>query len=134
METAVLLFEKSACEELQTKNLPPVNEIPVGSIKLICAVDEESIDQKLFDRAADPGWLKRRIDYVHEILAMIILFFPDPFKNCTPTLTSFGMIFGNEEILIRLRSIAESRIHEIPKPVGLNPRYPYLQDMGSKPP
>lgn len=92
------------------------------------------IDEKLFDRAADFRWLKRRVEYVIAVLSAAVGMFPETFGNCRPTLTAFRTVLGRGPVLMRLRTLAESRIHEIPAPVGLNPRFSGPQGPDCRPP
>ncbi len=96
--------------------------------------EEAGVGQRLFDLASDVRWLKRRLEYALVILSAVAGMFPEAFGNCPPTLAAFRLVLGGGPVLIRLREFAESGLHEIPLPVGLNPRFPRPQDTGCKPP
>ena len=106
----------------------------LSSPDLATVAEEAGVGQRLFDLASDCGWLKRRIEYVITVLSAVAGLFPETFGNCRPTLASFRSVLGGGPVLVRLRAIAEPRIHEIPAPVGLNPRFSRPQVMARRPP
>jgi len=128
LEKVVLMNEK-AQELYQSNKDLIISNATDESLNMASMAEELDVDQELFDSACDNRWIRLRLDYVQNILLIIISFFPEQFKNCQPTITSFQSVLGNGPVLIRLREITESKIHFIPKPVGLNPRL--LRDTGT---
>ena len=106
----------------------------LSSPDLVVLAEKSGIDGKLFDRAADFRWLRRRVEHVIGILTAVAGMFPETFGNCPPTLAAFRLVCGGGPVLVRLRAVAESRIHEIPAPLGLNPGFSGPQDLVCKPP
>jgi hypothetical protein len=74
------------------------------------------------------------VEYVIAVLSAAAGLFPETFGNRRLSLVAFRSVLGGGPALERLRAFAESRIHEIPSPAGLNPRFSRPQDMGCKPP
>jgi len=130
----VFLMAETVARDLGCDCSPAIAHKILSSPGLATAAEEAGVGQRLFDLASDSGWLKRRMEYVLAILSVIACLFPEKFENRRPTLISFRSVFGGGPVLIRLRELAESRIHEIPFPVGLNPRFPRPQDMVRRPP
>lgn len=134
VEAAVFMVETAlACESGCDVPESMENSL-ISSLDLSSAAEKTGVDQRLFDKAADFRWLKRRIQYVLCVLSTVISLFPETFGNHRPTLTSFRSLHTGAPILIRLRISTESRIHEIPLPVGLNPRFSITHDMVCRPP
>ncbi len=94
--------------------------------------EESGADGRMFD--ADLRWLTRRVEHVVAVLSAAAVFFPETFGNCRLTLASFRSVLGDGPVLVRLRAFSEWKIHEIPPPVGLNPRFSRPQDLECKPP
>jgi len=137
VEKAVSMVEEALIRDGSRPESMGENEISLASLSsrdIADIAEKLNVDCRLFDLAADFRWLRRRIEYVRNVLIAMIIFFPDLFKDCRVSLRSFRLVLGNGPILIQLRSVAESKLHAIPKPVGLNPRLPRPQDMGWKPP
>lgn len=112
-------------------------EILISSLDLGKTAEKMDVSQELYDSMMDLRWLQRRIDYVIEILSIMIRLYPLLFGECLPTLGSFRTILNEGPILVKLRFIAENNLHEIPKPVGLNPcqsRIQRPQEMDFHPP
>ena len=132
VESVVLMVEKavrnSGYEEL---TMTTVKET-LTSPDLALVAEESDADGILYD--ADFRWLKRRVEYVLAVLTAVSALFPEIFEDCRPTLTSYSSVFGGGPVLVRLRAATESRIHEIPSPVGLNPRFSRPQESDCKPP
>ncbi len=136
LETAVLMVEESVKQDPSLSDeMLLSDEISLASLDISASAEELNVEQKLFDLAADYRWLRSRINYFRTILSAMIILFPELFGNCLPTLRSFRRILKNDQIiLIKLRSIAESKIHIVPGPLGLNPGYQRIQDFARKPP
>ncbi len=137
IEIAVSMVEEAIIQDQIASGSGEVSlntDIPLSSLDLGSAAQKMNVEQRIFDLAADFRWLKRRLDYVLEVLTIMILLFPAQFKNCLPSITSFRSVLGDDPILAQLREIAESELHKIPKPVGLNPRFPPPQDTVWRPP
>ena len=134
IETVVLMVEKAEVRDAGRGKPSTMENVMLSSLDLASAADELDVSQNLYDLALDFRWLKRRVDYVCKILSNVINLFPEKFKNHRPSLTSFRSVLGDGPILVRLRCEAESKIHEIPLPVGLNPRFPRPQNMVWEPP
>jgi len=105
----------------------------LSSPDLAALAEKSGVDGKLFDRAVDIRWLKRRVEHVIAVLSAVAGMLPETFGNRGPTLAAFRSVL-NGPVLVRLRAIAEPRIHEIPRPVGLIPRFSGPQDMARRPP
>ena len=119
LEEVVLLSEKAEekCQSDKDSNLADKRD---KSFYMCSAIEEMGIDHDIYEKSCDVNWLNRRIEYVTAILIAFISLFPEKFGNCQPTITSFQSVLGDGPVLIRLRKIAGSQIHKIPKPVGLN--------------
>ena len=133
IEKVVLMFETHAGNS-ECELTPETAGKILSSPDLNTLAEKSGIDERLFERAADFRWLKRRVEYVIAVLSAVAGMFPDTFGNCRQTLTAFRTVLGRGPVLMRLRALAESRIHEIPGPVGLNPRFSRPQDPDCRPP
>jgi len=133
LETVVFMQETALCKA-GCESPSIVENIMLPDTDPAAAAGISGIDQGLFDQATDFRWLKRRVEYVFTALSIVAGLFPETFGNCLPTLTAFRSVFGGGPVLVRLRGFAEAKIHEIPFPVGLNPRFSGPQDMALKPP
>lgn len=135
VETVVFMVEEAARVRAPQSGDWLLNGIiSLCSLDIATVADELNVDQRLFDLASDFKWLKRRVDYVRNILTAMIMLFPGLFKDCTPSITSFRLVLGDAPIFNQLRDIAETKLHEIPEPLGLNPRFQRPHDMTWKPP
>jgi hypothetical protein len=132
LETVVFMVEVASRRE--GAQAATDGDISLHSLDIASAADELDVDRELFDSAADLGWLKRRVDYVRKFLSVVITLFPELFHNCLPSITSFRSVLGSGPILVQMRAVAEARLHEIPPPLGLNPRRTGIQEIKWKPP
>lgn len=133
-EMAVSMVEGAVKQnESFTEEVLVNKKIGLSSLDLASAAERLNIPLEIHDLATDMRWLKRRIDYAIKILSVMIMLYPELFGNCIPTLSSFRLVLGSKPIFFRLRSIAESKLHEISKPVGLNPCHSRLQEMVRRP-
>jgi hypothetical protein len=132
VENVVLTTEKAARNSGRYELTMATAKEILASPGLAAGAEESVADGRLFE--ADLRWLMRRVEYVIAILSSVVDLFPDKFGNCQPTLASFRSVLGPGPVLLRLRSVAEPKIYEIPSPVGLNPRFSRPQKMGCKPP
>lgn len=132
LEGVVLMVETAVRNSGHDEFTMTAAQKVLTSPDLTTVAEESAEDGRLF--GADLRWLKRRIGHVIAVLSAVVDLFPEKFGNCRPTLGSFRSVLGPGPVLIRLRALAESRIHEIPSPVGLNPRFAGPQDPECKPP
>lgn len=133
LEAVVLMVETALCDA-GCETPQAMEDIMFSEIDPAAAAGISGVDQHLFDQATDFRWLKRRVEYVLIALSVIAGLFPETFGNCRPTLTGFRSVLGGGPALVRLRGFAEPKIHEIPFPVGLNPRFSRPQGIALKPP
>ncbi len=133
IEKVVLMVETFA-RDSECELTPEAAGKILSSPDLATLAEKSGVDGRLFDRAVDFRWMKRRMEYVLAILSVVACLFPEKFKNCRPSLISLRSVLGGGPVLVRLRELAESRSHEIPFPVGLNPRFSRPQDMVRRPP
>ncbi len=117
IEKVVLMVETRAWDSGCDMS-PEAAHTLLSSPDLGIRAEKSGVDGKLFDRAADLRWLKRRVVCVISVLTAVAGLFPEKFGNCRPTLASFRSVLGDGTVLVRLRSFAKFRIHEIPAPVA----------------
>lgn len=67
-------------------------------------------------------WVRLRMHLVRVMLLAVFGIFPERFAPGTPTVAHFRERLGTTRVLVELREIAEAHLHELPRPLGLNPR------------
>ena len=132
VESVVLMVETAVRNSGHDELTMTTAKETLTSPDLAAVVGESVADGRVFE--ADFRWLKRRVEYVLSVLSVVADLFPETFGNCPPTLAAFRLVCGGGPVLVRLRAVAESRIHEIPAPLGLNPGFSGPQDLVCKPP
>jgi hypothetical protein len=87
-------------------------------------------------------WTRRRVRAVHRSLSTLRGLLPQTFASCPSTLTAFAERLGVALALPALRAVAADFLHELPAPLGLQPRLgrggevarAHQQPMGPDPP
>lgn len=131
VETVVSMVEEAIARDTAQSVQRPLDEkISFASLDIATVAGELNVEQRLFDLAIDFRWLNRRVEYVRNNLTAMVALFPQRFKDCLPSLSSFRRVLEQEPVLIQLRTIAEEKLHQTPRPLGLNPP----QKMAWKPP
>lgn len=64
-------------------------------------------------------WLRRRLEYVNEILTILAGLFA---TSCPPELSAFRKAYKVESVLTRMRCFAENTLQSLPPIVGFGPR------------
>ena len=88
------------------------------------------------------AWVRRRVAWVREVLAIVGSLFPDLFAGVARSVGAFRAHLETSSVLVALRGICERHLHVLPRPLGLNPRMPVArprrraprQSMGPDPP
>ena len=131
VETVVSMVEEAIARDTPQSVQRPLDEkISFASLDIATVAGELNVEQRLFDLAIDFRWLKRRVEYVRNNLTAMVALFPERFKDGVPSLSSFRRVLEQEPVLIQLRAIANAKLHQTPRPLGLNPP----QEMACKPP
>ena len=99
-------------------------------------------DENAPDLPSAMRWVRRRVSIMAATLITVITLMPDAFVNCEPTVRAVRAHLGTQSALVSLREIAAEHLHEIARPLGLNPapngdrggRRGKPQDMGPDPP
>ena len=71
--------------------------------------------------ASAQRWLKRRMQWVGELLVTVKGLYPERFTGVAPTLAGFGQQLGSETVLRTLREVAAVHLGALPAPVGFRP-------------
>jgi len=87
-------------------------------------------------------WLRRRIRLVHRCLVLIAGLMPERLAGCAATLTAFRLHLDQHAVLMRLRSLADEQLPDLPAPLGFSlavidrgdPASASQQPMGPDPP
>lgn len=66
-------------------------------------------------------WTRRRVRLVHTLLAILVGVLPQLLLGCAPTLHAFRTRLASEQVLMRLRDVAQAHLHALPRPLGLHP-------------
>ena len=66
-------------------------------------------------------WTRRRVRLVHTLLALLVGVLPELLLGCAPTLEAFGTRLASQQVLVRLREIAQAHLHALPRPLGFGP-------------
>jgi len=108
-------------------------DLSLSDLDLVEHAEDTDECRELFDSAQDIRWLRRRVEYVHEILMVMICLFPEYFSGCIPTLSAFRSRLAQnsispDSILLQLRRLSAERIHSIPFPVGFQPKDFFVDD------
>ena len=83
---------------------------------------QEEAAEKVHPDTRLPGglrWLRRRIKYVREALIILAGILAN---GCTPDLASFREKYNTENVLTKMRDIAEEHLQALPRIVGFGPR------------
>jgi len=125
IEKVVIMVEKAAGIDADSEI--KLTDLSLSDLDLVEHAEAAGVDQELFDSTLDIRWLKRRVEYVHEILVIMIFLFPEYFSGCIPTLSAFRSRLAQNSIsqdfiLVQLRMLSIDRIHTIPFPMGFQPK------------
>ena len=71
--------------------------------------------------ASAQRWLKRRMQWVGDLLVTVKGLYPERFTGVEPTLAGFGQRLGSETVLRTLREVAAVHLGALPAPVGFRP-------------
>jgi hypothetical protein len=85
---------------------------------LEAAADQLRLDIEL------PGairWTRRRVNYVHSLLTILLGLVPELFTGCQPRLSAFCQWLGVDVVLPVLREIAALQLGFLPPPLGFRP-------------
>jgi hypothetical protein len=66
-------------------------------------------------------WTRRRVRLVHNLLALVVTVLPQLLLGCAPTLHACCSRLASEQLLVRLRDIAQAHLHALPRPLGFCP-------------
>ena len=88
------------------------------------------------------AWVRRRVAWVRALLVTVAGLFPELFAGVRPSIRDFRGRLGTTRVLVALRGICEPHLYVLPRPLGLNPRTPWVrarederpQPIGSDPP
>jgi hypothetical protein len=69
--------------------------------------------------AAAVRWVRRRLTWIHSLLATAIGLFPERFEGCAPTVASFRERLGTTRALVELRGICARYLGVLAAPLGL---------------
>lgn len=69
--------------------------------------------------AAAVRWVRRRLAWVHSLLATVIGLFPERFEGCAATVASFRERLGTTRALVELRGLCEGYLGVLAAPLGL---------------
>lgn len=136
VEAVVSMIENAA--DIASSDEITLDSISVTDLdpgKEVKEAEKTEMDVDLYDLIAnDPRRTHRRLNWVFNLLMMMITQFPEIFSGCRPTLSSFRSVLGDGPILVQLRILAGDKVHELPLPVGLNPHPSRLHEMVLAPP
>ena len=66
-------------------------------------------------------WLRRRVQAVAVMLALVRGLLPDQFLTVLPTLAAWRALLGVRWVLPALRAVAAAHLHRLPPPLGFSP-------------
>lgn len=72
--------------------------------------------------ASAQRWLRRRLDWVRQLLTLVKGLYPERFAGAEPTLQGFERQLGSRHVLRELRTVAAAHLPDLPTPVGLRHR------------
>lgn len=76
-------------------------------------------EEKAVTLATAVRWVRRRLAWVHSLLATVLGLFPERFEGCTPTVASFRQRLGTTRALVGLRGLCERYLGVLAAPLGL---------------
>ena len=133
VEAVVSMIENTA--DIESSDETGLDSMSVTDLALNGKVEKTEMDVNLYDSIVnDSRWAYRRLNWVFNILTMMIALFPELFGDCRPTLASFRSVLGDGSILVKLRILAGEKVHELALPVGLNPHPARLHEVVLEPP
>ena len=65
-------------------------------------------------------WTQRRVRQVHALLTVLVGLLPALFTGCAPTVLAFRACLGGEDVLLRLRDLADLYLAVLPRPLGFH--------------
>ena len=88
------------------------------------------------------AWVRRRVALVSALLVTVAGLFPELFEDMGRSIRAWREKLHTSRVLVALRGICERHLHSLPRPLGLNPRWPvalprrrgHQQSMGPDPP
>jgi hypothetical protein len=108
IERTAAQAEKSAALEQAAEELRPGDE--PGAVTLSVAV----------------AWVRRRVAWVRALLVTVISLLPALFEGVRASMGAFRACLGTSRVLVALRGICAPHLYVLRRPLGLNPRPPWV--------